>query len=202
VIRKTLNLQHVSAAFFLTGHFYANPAFKQLILDLKKDGHYLGAHSDQHLLYCDWNKRDSLLVTEQEFKKDLEANYEKMHSFGIRKKDARYFLPPYEWYNSKIAQWTKEMGLQLVNYTPGTRSTADYTVPSMGSRYSPSDEIYRSILRYEARDPMGLNGFILLIHIGADPARTDKFYYRLNELISELKGKGYGFLRIDRMLKS
>ena len=46
-----------------------------------------------------------------------------------------------------------------------------------------------------------MNGFILLIHIGTDPGRTDKFYYLLPELISELKGKGYRFVRIDELLQ-
>lgn len=52
-IRKALNKHQVKAGFFFTGHFYRNPAFKSLISELIRDGHYLGAHSDQHLLYCD-----------------------------------------------------------------------------------------------------------------------------------------------------
>jgi len=34
----------------------------------------LGPHSDQHLLYCDWDKRDSLLVTREDFRIDLQLN--------------------------------------------------------------------------------------------------------------------------------
>jgi peptidoglycan/xylan/chitin deacetylase (PgdA/CDA1 family) len=172
-----------------------------LIKGLKNDGHYLGAHSDQHLLYCDWIKRDSLLVTREQFKQDLEANYTKMEAFGIRRKDAPYFLPAFEWYNSTIARWTREEGLQLVNLTPGTRSAADYTFPSIGSRYCSSDEIYRSIMSYHTSYPSGLNGFILLLHVGTDPQRTDKFYTHLDQLLSDLKNKGYQFVRIDQLLK-
>src|SRR6267142_3510383 len=50
VIRVVLHHKNVPASFFLTGNFYANPAFKSLIHGLKKDGHYLGPHSDKHLL--------------------------------------------------------------------------------------------------------------------------------------------------------
>jgi len=123
-----------------------------------------------------------------------------MAQFGIKKSDASYFLPPYEWYNSVITDWTRELGLQLINFSPGTRSTADYTYPGMGS-YRTSDEIYKSILDYEAKDPNGLNGFILVIHIGTDPRRTDKFYNKLDILINELKNKGYSFLKINELLK-
>ncbi|MEZ4764225.1 MAG: hypothetical protein R3C26_13910 [Calditrichia bacterium] len=39
---------------FFTGDFYRNRANKKLIEHLRKDGHYLGAHSDKHLLYATW----------------------------------------------------------------------------------------------------------------------------------------------------
>jgi endoglucanase len=74
-------------------------------------------------------KRDSLLVTKDSFEKDLRVNYKDLHRLGVSPSSAHYFLPPYEWHNDSIATWTKEMGLQLVNYTPGTLSHADYTVP-------------------------------------------------------------------------
>jgi peptidoglycan/xylan/chitin deacetylase (PgdA/CDA1 family) len=201
MIREVLAKNNVKAAFFLTGNFYSNPAFKKVIVNLKKDCHYLGAHSDKHLLYADWSKRDSLLVTEQQFKEDLRANYKQMASFGISIQDTRYFLPPYEWYNSKIAQWTKQMNLQLINFSPGTRSPADYTYPEMGDRYLSSDQIYSSIFAHEKKDPHGLNGFILLIHIGTDSRRTDKFYHKLGSLIGALREKKYTFVRIDELLE-
>ena len=200
VILNTLNKNSVPASFFLTGNFYSNPEFKPLINLIKDAGHYLGAHSDKHLLYADWIKRDSLLVTQDEFTSDLKKNYERMAKLGINKSDAGYFLPPYEWYNSDISSWTREMGLQLINFSAGTRSAADYTYPGMPS-YRTSEEIYRSIMDYEAKDPNGLNGFILLAHIGTDPRRTDKFYNRLDDLIKELKGKGYHFKRINTLLE-
>ena len=84
----------VKASFFFTGRFYRNPAFSSIIQQLKKQGHYLGAHSDQHLLYCDWIKRDSLLVTKQEFTNDLLENYSAMKKFGIQPRDARFFQHP------------------------------------------------------------------------------------------------------------
>ncbi|MGZ5219710.1 MAG: glycoside hydrolase family 9 protein, partial [Chitinophagaceae bacterium] len=145
-------------------------------------------------------KRDSLLVTEQQFKTDLEDNYAEMKKLGVEKGQAVYFLPPYEWYNDTISVWTKELGLQLINFTPGTRSTADYTTPGM-KNYRSSDEIYRSIINYGQSKASGLNGFILLVHIGTDPKRTDKFYYKLPELIRYLKIQGYQFQTVNQLLK-
>jgi len=201
VIRTILHKNKVQASFFFTGNFYANPSFKSLILGLKKDGHYMGAHSDRHLLYADWTKRDSLLVTKEAFKTDLQNNYQRMAEFGIKKKVVPYYLPPYEWYNSVIARWTRELGLHLVNFSPGTSSAADYTYPEMMERYMSSDEIYQSILKRESDDTHGLNGFILLIHIGTDPRRRDKFYNKLEMLVGALRSKGYCFVRIDRLIQ-
>ncbi len=172
-----------------------------MIRRLKKDGHYLGAHSDMHLLYCDWNKRDSLLVTHSQFSFDLADNYSEMARLGMDVKKAKYFLPPYEWYNDTIAAWTKQLGLQLISYTPGTLSHADYTSPQ-DKNYRSSETIYRSIINYEQTRPSGLNGFILLMHIGAGPERTDKFYNRLPSLIKYLKQKGNQFQTVEQLLST
>jgi endoglucanase len=198
-IAKILKEENIKASFFLTGNFYRNANFKSIITDLKKQGHYLGPHSDRHLLYCDWNKRDSLLVSKMEFDQDLEANYAEMAKFGITKNDAKYFLPPYEWYNKTIADWTNKQGLTLINFTPGTRSNADYTYPEMES-YRGSQEIYDSIINQAELKANGLNGFILLLHIGTDPRRTDKFYHQLKQLITYLKKNKYELTRINNLL--
>lgn len=192
-IHRTLKKNKLKAHFFFTGGFYRNRENTRLVKKLIRKGHYLGAHSDQHLLYAAWENRDSLLVSKEEFTTDLLKNYQEMDAFGIPKEDALFFMPPYEWYNQQISDWTKEMGLILINFSPGTRSNADYTTPDMGERYISSDRIYRSIMDYEQNSSNGLNGFILLIHIGTHPSRTDKFYFQLPQLLEELKQKGYSF---------
>ncbi|MBC3538074.1 polysaccharide deacetylase family protein [Rufibacter sediminis] len=201
VIRETLRKHRIKAAFFLTGDFYRNPAFAAVIKGLKKDGHYLGAHSDKHLLYADWGKRDSTLVTKAQFTQDLLANYAEMAKHGIKRKAAPYFLPPYEWYNPQIADWTSQLGLTLINHTPGTLSHADYTYPSLGKQYRSSEVILDSILSFEEKDPKGLNGFLLLLHLGTDPARTDKLYLHLDELVTQLKARGYQFVSLPEALQ-
>jgi peptidoglycan/xylan/chitin deacetylase (PgdA/CDA1 family) len=199
-ISQTLQKQNIKASFFFTGRFYDNPSFKKIVEQLKNSGHYLGPHSNEHLLYCDWNKRDSLLVTKEDFLNDLLANLDIMHGKGINTFETKYFLPPYEWYNDSIAEWTKELGLQLINYTPGTLSHGDYTTPDM-KNYRNSGTLDQSIINFEKNSSSGLNGFILLMHIGTDPKRTDKFYLYLPELLTYLKQKGYQFQRVDQLLR-
>ena len=107
------------ASFFLTGDFLVNPRFQPLVRRIVRDGHYLGPHSDKHLLYCAWDKGKKTLITREAFATDLGDNLEKIARFGVDR--PLYFLPPYEHWNGDIAAWTAELGLQLINFTPGTR---------------------------------------------------------------------------------
>ena len=195
VILAALRKHAIKASFFFTGDFYRNRKFSSLIRRLKNEGHYLGAHSDKHLLYCAWKERDALLVTRDSFITDLKKNFREMAKFGITSSEAKYFLPPFEWYNQTITDWADEYGLTLINFTPGTSSNADYTTPGM-QNYISSDSIAGRIKRYESTERNGLNGFLLLSHIGTDGKRRDKFYNKLDGLIGELKRRGYAFKRL------
>ena len=193
-VLNTLTDRNIQASFFFTGDFYRNPDNKEFIEALIRDDHYLGAHSDKHLLYSDWIHRDSTLVSRDSFETDLVANYRSMKSlFGIPRKQARVFLPPYEWYNQEIVQWTTSMGFTLINLSPGPGTARDYTWPQMGQRYTPSKTIISDLMNYESEHT--LHGHILLIHLGTDPRRPDKLYDQLGQILDDLAGRGYGFRR-------
>jgi hypothetical protein len=89
----------------------------------------------------------------------------------------------------------------VINYTPGTRSNADY-IEDDAKNFISSKAIYDSILKKEQEDPNGLNGFLLLMHFGVGPKRTDKFYDHLGALLDELQRRGYEFVRVDELLKN
>ncbi len=193
-ILSALKKNKVNGSFFFTGEFYSNPVNQNIIKQLIVDGHYLGAHSNQHLLYNDWTKRDSLLVDQQQFISDLQECYGKMAAVGIDPGKTPVFLPPYEWYNKSIAEWSKQAGLTLISFTPGIRTNADYTTPEMAN-YRSSAQIIEDLKQFEKNDKNGLNGAIILIHFGTSPDRTDKLYTHLNDIINNLRKKGYNFAR-------
>ncbi|MDW8310038.1 MAG: polysaccharide deacetylase family protein [Verrucomicrobiales bacterium] len=187
------------ASFFLTGEFLDTPEFAPLVRRMVRDGHYVGPHSDRHLLYCSWEREPQLLVTRAQFRADLAANLRKLERFGLRRAVIRYFVPPYEHYTADIATWTREAGLTLISFTPGTRSTADYTGEA-DKNFVPTDTIFESILQRERADPHGLNGFLLLLHLGSGPGRADKFHRRFGELLDVLGARGYRFVRVEELL--
>ena len=198
-ILDALAAHRARASFFLTGDFLRRPEFARFVRRIVAEGHYLGPHSDKHLLYCGWAGKKTL-VTHSVFREDVEANLREIAAFGIPRPDARYFLPPYEWCNEEIVRWARDAGLVTVNFTQGTRSNADY-MEDADPKFVASAEIVSSILRAEASGTNGLNGFLLLMHVGAGPLRTDKMHTRLAGLLDTLAGKGYRFVRVDALLR-
>ncbi|MFV0268500.1 MAG: hypothetical protein ACK5HT_15340, partial [Draconibacterium sp.] len=108
---------------------------------------------------------------------------------------ATYFLPPFEWYNQSITDWTSQLGLSLVNFTPGIRTNADYTTLDM-KNYRSSDWILNDLKEKEKNQPGMLKGSMILIHLGTSEKRTDKLYNRLEELIDFLESKNYQLKRL------
>jgi peptidoglycan/xylan/chitin deacetylase (PgdA/CDA1 family) len=189
----------IQASFFLTGVFLRNPAHDVIVRRMVRDGHYVGPHSDAHLLYCPWAGPKVTLVSQAEFAADLERNLEELERFGVARRAASYFLPSFEWYNADIVAWSRSLGLTLVCHTPGTRSNADYTEEGT-PQFVSSARIFESIERRDREGPHGLNGVMLLLHLGAGPGRSDKFHLRFDELLTLLAARGYDMMRVDTLL--
>lgn len=187
-IMKTLRREGVRGFFFFTGEFFEK--FPDTVQKLVRAGHYVGSHSYGHLLYMPWGRRDSMLVTKEEFGEDIVKSYAMLREAGIDG-SLKLFVPPYEYYNAEVASRAAQYGLHLINYTPGTGTNGDYMTPDMKG-YRSSREIYEKVMKIE--EERGLNGYILLVHFGTDPARTDKFYDKyLGKMIRDLKKRGYEF---------
>lgn len=197
-ILDSLHEFHTKASFFVTGAFLSHPDYRQLLQRAVNEGHYVGPHSDQHPLYCPWEDREKSLITKSEFTKDLQRNISDLKQLGALSSVPIYFIPPYEWFNRDQVNWAREIGVQLFNFSPGSGSNRDY-LPESDPRFISSETILKDILAYEKKDPHGLNGYILLIHLGAD--RKDKMFKLLPQLIAALRARGYEFIRIDQMLQ-
>jgi peptidoglycan/xylan/chitin deacetylase (PgdA/CDA1 family) len=196
-ILDALAARHIKASFFVTGDFLHQNELQPQLRRMIAEGHYLGPHSDSHPLYCDWDERDKSLVTEEFFTADLQKNLADLRALGALPAGSPvYFIPPYEWYNHDQAEWCKKLDVQLFNFTPGTGSNRDYA-PEGDKAFVPSQQIYGDILAYEQKDPHGLNGFLLLLHLGS--SRKDPFHPHFAALLDELTKRGYEFVRVDEL---
>lgn len=187
----------LKASFFVTGDYLALPDQAPLLRRMVDEGHYLGPHSHAHLLYAPWEDRSRSLVTEQEFKADLRRNLAELQQLGACSQQPVYFIPPFEYYNEQHSQWAAEIGCVLFNFTPGSGSNRDWA-PEGHKAFKPSEQIAHEVLDFESREPEGLNGFLLLLHLGSQ--RQDKMPPHVGPLIDELAARGYSFARIDELL--
>ncbi len=191
-ILETLKRLDIKASFFLTGDFLRKGQNHKAIKQMVKGGHYVGPHSDKYMLYTQPKEADNLKVSKRTFEKDLERNYYELSRFGVPKASAPFLLPPQRAYNDSITKWSNDLGVTVIGNTPGLRSDYDITVPDMRRDYFSNIEIYNQILSVESK--RGLNGYIMMFHMGADKKRTDKIYVELESLLSQLKYRGYEFV--------
>ncbi|HTZ46741.1 MAG TPA: polysaccharide deacetylase family protein [Verrucomicrobiae bacterium] len=198
-ILNALDKLQIKAGLFVTGGFLSKAERRHLVERAVAEGQYVGPHSDQHPLYCPWDDRDKSLITETEFKKDLRKNIADLKALGALKAEPIYFIPPYEWFNADQVKWAKQMGVVMFNFSPGSGSNRDY-MPESDAKFVSSQKILQDILAYEKKDAHGLNGYILLLHLGAD--RQDKMFLLVEPLVQELRARGYAFVRIDAMLNA
>jgi peptidoglycan/xylan/chitin deacetylase (PgdA/CDA1 family) len=197
-ILDTLQPREIKAGLFVTGNFARNAKLRPLLKRAIAEGHYVGPHSDKHPLYSPWDHRDKSLLSQEEFTDDLKRNIAGLKEIGaLRDSRSILFIPPYEWFNHDHVRWCKPLGVTLINFTPGSGSNRDYA-PEGDRVFVPSRKILEDILAYEKRDPHGLNGFILLLHLGS--GRKDPFHPMLGPLCDELRQRGYTFARVDELL--
>jgi peptidoglycan/xylan/chitin deacetylase (PgdA/CDA1 family) len=197
-ILDALASRHIKASFFLTGRCARRAENSSMIRRMIKDGHYVGPHSNSHPLLCPWTGKKRTLVTKEFFVDDLKQSLAALEKAGVPGEHIKYFLPPYEWYNEEIVAWTREVGLTLINHSGGTRSAADYT-EERSRNFVSSQVIFDSILQQEKEH--GLNGYLLLMQLGAGPERKDKMFRRIGALCDELQKRGYRFVTVDGMLR-
>ncbi|MBM4061383.1 MAG: polysaccharide deacetylase family protein [Planctomycetes bacterium] len=198
VILDALAARGLPASFFVTGAFLAQSELRAAVPRMLAAGHYVGPHSHGHLLYCAWDDRRRSLVDEPTFRADLQQNLAELRALGaLPPGQPVWFIPPYEWFNEAHVAWAAAIGVRLCNFTPGSGSNRDY-VPEGERGFVPSARIRGDVLAYEAREPDGLDGFLLLLHLGS--ARADKMHGELGALLDALRARGYRFVRVDELL--
>ncbi|MDD2293114.1 MAG: glycoside hydrolase family 9 protein [Bacteroidales bacterium] len=193
-ILDVLKKNKIKGSFFLTGNCLRMEEHKALIERIIKEGHYVGGHSNGHVLYADWGADRPTLMSADSIVADMRANMAELEKIGIKAENAQWYLPPYEHYNKENVELLNALGIKVINYTPGTGTPADYTTPDMKS-YKSSQTLIDGLYKFE--NEKGLNGAIVLLHPGIHPDRTDRLYERLDQIVKKLKRKGYTFSSLE-----
>lgn len=184
----------IKANFFFTGNYLRLPEWRRITRRIIDGGHYVGSHSDGHLLLADWDAARTPLVTPDSMLADLLRSYAELARHGADTAAARWTLPPYEWCNAEQAALYRKAGVTPVQPTPGIETYRDYTVPGT-PEYRTAEYMLDQLYDFEAR--RGLDGANIIIHLGTQPQRTDKLYRHLPAIIDTLRRRGYRIVRID-----
>jgi len=191
-VLDVLKAKGVKGSFFPTGECFRVKKYNRPIKRIIREGHYLSAHSNKHLLLCSESDRSVSLVTADSLAKDIAGMEAELGRFGLAKKDYSWMIPPYEYYNAESAYLLKGLGYKLCNPTPGLNTGNDWA-PEGASNFVSGKEIMDGIWEFEERN--GLDGAIILVHAMKYPGRSDKdrVYTHLGELIDGLRSRGYSF---------
>lgn len=181
------------ASFFFTGNFLRDSLHnKRVIKKAIANGHYVGAHGNRHILLADWDEKRTTLARADSALRDMQDCMAELSKYGIDTTCTRFVVPSFEWYNAEHTNAFSHNDYITVTMSPGLLTYLDFTVPDM-TAYCTSDSIWENFIENLQND--NLIGKIILIHLGTQPERTDKFYLRLPAMIDSLHSRGYTLRR-------
>ncbi|OGJ84524.1 MAG: hypothetical protein A2268_11060 [Candidatus Raymondbacteria bacterium RifOxyA12_full_50_37] len=204
-ILDTLKNRGVLATFFLAGTFIDK--FPALVHRIAAEGHVLGNHTDRHshltTLETDGLQNTLPQVTREFLVGQLHAVEQKYKRLGID--IPRLWRAPYGEQNRTINAWAESAGYRHIGWTMGTSwrtnlDTNDWIVHPGDRGYFSPDQVIEKITHFGVGTAYGLNGGIILMHIGTI-RQGQKMYTRLGALIDTLRASGYELVTINDMTK-
>lgn len=203
-ILTILQDRKIPATFFLTGRFIEK--YPETVRRIVADGHVVGNHTWRH---------PHLTQYESTRKHDLhpDINREKLHSELKKtaelfeeitgKSMSRYWRAPYGEHNYQIRLWAAELGYRQIGWTRDRRlklslDTMDWVADENSPLYQNPQDILNNILKFEAQSEFGMNGGIVLMHLGS-LREADYPFEVIDTIIDELKSRGYVFVSIPQM---
>ena len=198
-ILQILSDNQLKCTMFLTGKFMQkHPA---LVKRMIEDGHEIGNHtySHPHLTSFEVDYQHNLLpdVTRDFIKHQLLETDSIFYSITGEHLQP-FWRAPFGEYNDKILTWAAEAGYLHIYWT-GSFDTHDWVTDESSELFRTPDDIYERILTIEEEQRAGLNGVIMLMHLGSH--RTENHVYEvLPKLIRTIRDKGYALGKISDLL--
>jgi peptidoglycan/xylan/chitin deacetylase (PgdA/CDA1 family) len=203
-ILDTLKSRNVKVTVFLTGYFIRK--YPVLVKRMAREGHVLGNHMDSHPHLTTWEQNRAHQtrpgVDRAFIVKELRKVEERYRSIGVNM--APLWRAPYGEQNRTINQWAESLGLKHVGWTQGPTwrtnlDTNDWVVRPGDRGYFTPDEVIKKIMSFGTGTEYGLNGGIVLLHIGT-LRRQGRMVTKLGVLIDTLRTAGYDLVTVPEML--
>jgi peptidoglycan/xylan/chitin deacetylase (PgdA/CDA1 family) len=190
---------------FLTGQFIR--MFPDVVRRMVAEGHEIGSHLDTHPRLTTYarNRRHQTLpgVTREFVTAQLHAAEASFRALTGRPM-APYWRAPYGEHNAEIRAWAAEAGYRHISWTRGAGTaedldTRDWVADRSSRIYRSRDEIAARILEFGQERREGLNGGIVLMHLGTR-RQTDRPHEGLPHLLKTLQNQGYRVVTVSELL--
>lgn len=204
-ILDTLKSRQVRATIFLTGEFLGR--YAALVRRMAAEGHEIANHTDGHPHLTMWEEehthRTRPEITPAFVCDQLDRLKQKLARLGVPM--VPLWRAPYGETNPLINAWARSCGYRHAGWTQGTTwstnlDTNDWVPDSTHAGYFTSDQIVEKILNFGKNGPYGLNGGIVLMHLGTQRPERAWMVNKLGYLIDQLKGRGYKLVKISEMM--
>jgi peptidoglycan/xylan/chitin deacetylase (PgdA/CDA1 family) len=207
-ILDTLRSRNVKATMFLTGQFIRK--FPDVTRTITEEGHEIGNHTLSHDHFTTWatDRTHTLLP-------HVHADYVKSQLSSVRalyrQVTGREMSPlwriPYGEYNASVCAWARSFGHLHVGWRQGRTwrqglDSNDWIPDEHTPGFKRPQEVMDKILAIAETKPYGINGGIILMHLGTERSQPDmQVHYIIGALIDSLRERGHTFVTISELAR-
>jgi peptidoglycan/xylan/chitin deacetylase (PgdA/CDA1 family) len=207
-ILDTLKSRGVKATMFVTGGFVRR--YPDVVRRMVAEGHEIGNHTNSHPHLTSWetDHTHTLLpaITQPILRSELAQANEAFRSL-IGADMAPLWRAPYGEKNSVLCSWGQGAGYLHVGWKQGQTwrenlDSYDWVPDEETPGYHTPEEIHDKIMTLARSKPAGINGGIILMHLGTERKETGTQVHRmLGRLIEELRDMGYTLVTASEMAR-
>jgi len=200
-ILDILKKHQVQSTVFLTGEFIeTNP---ELVKRILADGHEVGNHLYRHAHMVDMQTMTSA-YSKEAFLDEIEQ-VEKVFHKVTGKTMNKFWRAPYGEVTPEQVGWARERGYTHIGWTTtktATLDTHDWVSDPTSKLFKTPDQIATKIMNFEKSDPNGLNGAIVLMHLGSERDAANMAHKALPTLFQHLEQKGYRLVPVTELINT
>jgi peptidoglycan/xylan/chitin deacetylase (PgdA/CDA1 family) len=198
-ILAILKEHDLKCTLFLTGKFMER--YPDLVKEMIIQGHEIGNHTYNHphlTTYTEDYRQQLRSGITREFVQKQLLKTDSVFFAITGSKLQPYWRAPFGEYNDQILTWAAEIGYLHIHWT-GSFDTHDWVTDESSDLYHTPEEIFTQVMKFETENSAGLNGVIILMHLGSQRLENHIFEI-LPQLIKEVQAKGYTFSIISGLL--
>jgi peptidoglycan/xylan/chitin deacetylase (PgdA/CDA1 family) len=206
-VLDTLKSRNVKSTMFLTGEFIRK--YPDVTKRIISEGHEIGNHTLEHKHLTTWamdKTQTSLPYVNQEFIASELFGAEKL----LRDKTGGSFVPlwrsPYGEFNPGICRMALSCGYIHIGWRQGqswkqSLDSNDWITDQETPGYKTPGEVVSKIMTIAETKPDGINGGIILMHLGSNRDSPNQVYHILGTLIDSLRTDGYRIIPVTEMMR-